>query len=57
VLSLPKEMAAAVNDFRFRERLKTESEAIRRLIEMGLEASAKPQPAKRASKPQAKSPP
>lgn len=38
MISLPAELAQQVDDFRFRERIKTEAEAIRRLIEMGLAA-------------------
>jgi Arc/MetJ-type ribon-helix-helix transcriptional regulator len=40
ILSLPPEMAQAVEDFRFSGRFKTESDALRRLIELGLAASA-----------------
>ncbi len=43
---LPPEMAAAVEDFRFGNRIGTESEAIRRLIELGLEAAKQQQPGK-----------
>lgn len=39
LVSLPNSMVQAIEDFRFRERVKTESEAIRRLIELGLEAA------------------
>jgi len=39
LVSLPKAMVQAIEDFRFGERIKTESEAIRRLIELGLKAS------------------
>ncbi|MFD1627674.1 hypothetical protein [Azospirillum griseum] len=45
LVSLPKPLAAAILDFRFEQRIGTESEAIRRLIELGLEA-AKQQPEK-----------
>lgn len=38
LVSLPKPMVQAVEDFRFKHRIKTESEAIRRLIEAGLKA-------------------
>jgi hypothetical protein len=52
-VSLPVELAKAVNDFRFGNRFTSESEAIRRLIELGLKVAAKPQsaqpPAKRKS--------
>ena len=36
IVSLPPEMEAAIEDYRFENRFKTESEAIRRLIELGL---------------------
>jgi metal-responsive CopG/Arc/MetJ family transcriptional regulator len=36
VVSLPKAQAKQVEDFWHRERLRSESEAIRRLIEIGL---------------------
>lgn len=39
LISLPKALAASIDDFRFRERIKTESETIRRLIELGLETA------------------
>ena len=43
LVSMPRAMVQAIEDFRFTERIKTESETIRRLIELGLEAStAKP---------------
>jgi metal-responsive CopG/Arc/MetJ family transcriptional regulator len=38
LVSLPREMVKAIEDFRFANRIKTESEAIRRLIEAGLTA-------------------
>jgi Arc/MetJ-type ribon-helix-helix transcriptional regulator len=38
-VSLPPELAQAVEDFRFANRFKTESDAIRRLIELGLDAA------------------
>jgi hypothetical protein len=45
MVSLPVELAQQVEDYRFRLRLKTEAEAIRRLIEAGLKAeSEKPLP-------------
>jgi metal-responsive CopG/Arc/MetJ family transcriptional regulator len=40
LVSLPHTMVQAIDDFRFQERIRTESEAIRRLIELGL-ATAK----------------
>jgi metal-responsive CopG/Arc/MetJ family transcriptional regulator len=39
LVSMPRELAKALVDFRFEHRIKTESEAIRRLIELGLEAA------------------
>jgi Arc/MetJ-type ribon-helix-helix transcriptional regulator len=38
IVSLPPDLEKAVDDFRFENRFATESEAIRRLIELGLEA-------------------
>jgi len=50
-VSLPPELSQAVEDFRFANRFKTESDAIRHLIELGLEAAGakgtKPKGAKR----------
>ena len=47
VVTMPKEMAQAIDDFRFEHRIKTESEAMRKLIEAGLQAYApKPKPKK-----------
>ncbi|WP_298222452.1 ribbon-helix-helix protein, CopG family [Acidocella sp.] len=37
LVSLPPDLLAAIDDYRFANRVKTESEAIRRLIEQGLE--------------------
>lgn len=36
LVSLPREMVAQIEDYRFQKRIKTESEAIRRLIDLGL---------------------
>ena len=44
VVSLPRVQAEQIEDFWHRERLKSESEAIRRLIELGLEAAERPKP-------------
>lgn len=41
-LAIPRELWAKVEDFRFAERIGTESEALRRLIEAGVEKLAKP---------------
>ncbi len=38
IVSLPAALAKAIEDFRFEERISTEAEAIRRLIEAGLGA-------------------
>jgi hypothetical protein len=39
VVALTNEMADRVRDFRFKQRLDSENEAIRRLIELGLKAA------------------
>lgn len=39
LVALDPEMVKAIEDFRFEERIRSESEAIRRLIELGLEAA------------------
>jgi hypothetical protein len=38
LVSLPHALVAAIEDYRFANRIKTESEAIRQLIELGLNA-------------------
>jgi hypothetical protein len=38
LVSLPRPLLQAIQDFRFQERFGTESEAIRRLIELGLKS-------------------
>jgi hypothetical protein len=38
IVSLPAELARAIEDYRFKNRLKTEAQAIRQLIEAGLGA-------------------
>jgi metal-responsive CopG/Arc/MetJ family transcriptional regulator len=38
LVSLPHELLAAIDEYRFSNRIKTESETIRRLIELGLNA-------------------
>jgi hypothetical protein len=38
MVTMPAELAQAVEDFRFQNRITTEAEAIRRLIEAGLKA-------------------
>jgi hypothetical protein len=42
MVSLPADLAKAVDDYRFENRITTEAEAIRRLIEAGLSAPATP---------------
>lgn len=39
IVSLSAELAKAVDDYRFENRIPTEAEAIRRLIELGLAAA------------------
>ena len=39
IVSLTPELQQAVEDFRFVERIKTESDALRQLIELGLQAA------------------
>ncbi len=39
LINLTEEMLARISDFRFDRRLSSENEAIRRLIEIGLETS------------------
>jgi hypothetical protein len=41
MVSLPAQLAQAIEDYRFNHRVKTEAEAIRRLIEAGLTAEDK----------------
>jgi Arc/MetJ-type ribon-helix-helix transcriptional regulator len=43
-VSLTPEMAEAVEDYRFLHRYKTESDAIRHLLELGLEAVKRAKP-------------
>jgi hypothetical protein len=70
IVSLPAELAQAIEDYRFANRMKTEAEAIRRLIELGLGkapvgaspsgstpgSTRKPAAAKKAAAPRAKKP-
>lgn len=42
MVTLPQDLWEKVTDFRFDNRINTESEAIRRLIELGLQAAEKP---------------
>jgi hypothetical protein len=39
MVTLPAELARAIEDYRFTNRMKTEAEAIRQLIELGLRAA------------------
>src|SRR5215208_3021543 len=41
IVSLPAGLARAIEDYRFKNRLKTDAEALRQLIEAGLNAAAK----------------
>ncbi|MQX38602.1 ribbon-helix-helix domain-containing protein [Roseospira navarrensis] len=43
IISVPAEMAEAIDEYRFGHKFRTESEAIRRLIELGLEAAVAPE--------------
>src|ERR1700738_3543048 len=45
IVSLPAELAQGIEDYRFTNRLKTEAEAIRQLIEAGLSAKKPSAPA------------
>lgn len=47
LVSLPIPLVQAIADFRFQQRVSTESEAIRRLIELGLSAVTQPLPDER----------
>lgn len=40
LISLPRAMVREIEDFRFENRIKTEAEAIRKLIALGLKAAA-----------------
>jgi hypothetical protein len=42
LVSLPRDLVLAVEDFRFANRINTESEAIRALIRRGLDTDRKP---------------
>jgi hypothetical protein len=42
MLSIPRELWQAIEDYRFERRIKTESEALRKLIEAGLRAEKQP---------------
>lgn len=44
IVTLDLEVAAKVDDFRFNERMKTEADALRALIEAGLKVLHKPKP-------------
>ncbi|HVI91155.1 MAG TPA: hypothetical protein VM659_22845 [Dongiaceae bacterium] len=46
IVSLPPDLAKAFEDYRFENRFKSEAEALRKLIEMGLEQARRPKPAK-----------
>jgi len=42
LVNLTEDQARRISDFRFENRLQSENEAIRRLIELGLEAADRP---------------
>jgi hypothetical protein len=42
LVSLPHALVAAIEDYRFKYRIKTESESIRRLLELGLASTGTP---------------
>jgi hypothetical protein len=42
LVSLPHALVAAIEDYRFKYRIKTESESIRRLLEIGLASAGMP---------------
>ena len=44
LVSLPRTLLAAVKDFRFDRRIASESQAMRRLFELGLKAAASDKP-------------
>jgi hypothetical protein len=44
LLSLTEDQAKRISDFRFENRLQSENEAIRQLIDLGLDAAGKTQP-------------
>jgi hypothetical protein len=50
MITLPAELAQAIEDFRFENRLKTEAEAIRRLIVAGLSGQGAPKTDKAGGK-------
>jgi Arc/MetJ-type ribon-helix-helix transcriptional regulator len=50
IVSLPPDLEKAIDDFRFENRFQTESDAIRHLIQLGLEAALK-KPTKRTASP------
>jgi hypothetical protein len=41
LVSMPHDLIQQIADYRFEHRIKTEAEAIRRLIELGLQAAKK----------------
>jgi hypothetical protein len=49
-LQFTTEQWEQVRAFRFEQKISTEADAVRRLIQIGLEATAKPQPAKQPNK-------
>lgn len=49
LVTLPHDLVRAVEDYRFANRIKTESEALRLLIRAGLDALTPPSPTKKPS--------
>jgi len=56
MITLPAELARAIEDYRFESRLRTEAEAIRQLIEAGLKAKPVRQPSGQPSPASASEP-
>lgn len=44
LISMPKELVQEIENYRFENRIKTESEAVRQLIRLGLETSKSTNP-------------
>jgi hypothetical protein len=54
-VSLPEELWQAIDDFRFRRRVRSEAQAFREVVRLGIEAAAQiaPQPPAAPRKPRA----
>jgi metal-responsive CopG/Arc/MetJ family transcriptional regulator len=50
ILPMPRELLQAVDDFRFDNRFDSRAEAIRQLLQLGLNAAAKTEPPKRQAR-------